>query len=539
MTTLPPLLLFATLAVPLAFLAASLIPSWRMRVLALQWLAPLPGLLAGLFSLRSGPTSVDIAPLGFTLALDAPGALLLSAAALLWIVLGAAIWRDGAPDARFGYSWLLTMTGSLGVFVAGDLVSFYLLYALVSLPAYGLFAFAAHESTRRAGSIYMAFAILGEAVLLLAFATLAAGSPDSCVRIADCVRALASTPMRDATIALLIAGFGMKLGMVPFNGWMPLNYAASPIPVAAVLSGAGAKAGVIGLIRFLPFESGLPLPGQTLALLGFLSALVGVAIGLTQRNTKAILAYSSISQLGVVAAALGMAMASGAQSATMEVAFYGVNHLLVKSALFLVVGAVAARGMKLSGWSLALVGALALSLAGLPLTGGALAKLATKPQFEGSWTSSAATLSSIGSAWLMTHFVLRLDTPPHDAGEQTPRFIVRFWPAFALGAILLPWLVSAATGDASKALQPTEILSGLWPVALGAALALGLRGVGDRLPHVPAGDGVVLFEAGFRRLMAAGPKFEALDASLRQWPLAGVAFLAIVLAMLGASLSGR
>lgn len=104
---------------------------------------------------------------------------------------------------------------------------------------------------------------------------------------------------------------------------------------------------------------------------------------------------------------------------------------------------------------------------------------------------------------------------------------------------LLPWLVSAATGDASKALQPTELLSGLWPVALGAALALGLRGVGDRLPHVPAGDGAVLFEAGFRRLMAAGPKFEALEASLRQWPLAGVAFLAIVLAMLGASLSGR
>ena len=123
--------------------------------------------------------------------------------------------------------------------------------------------------------------------------------------------ALPASPWRDAVLALIVAGFGMKMGLVPFNGWMPLNYAAAPIPAAAVLSGAGVKAGVIGLIRFLPL--GVPLQGwgEALAALGFVTAFYGVLLGLTQRNPKTILAYSSISQMGVIAAALGMALGAG------------------------------------------------------------------------------------------------------------------------------------------------------------------------------------------------------------------------------------
>ena len=87
----------------------------------------------------------------------------------------------------------------------------------------------------------MAFAILGEALLLLAFAMLAAGEPHGSLRIPEVVKALPGSPWRDATLALLIAGFGAKMGLVPLNGWMPLAYAATPIPAAAVLSGAGVK----------------------------------------------------------------------------------------------------------------------------------------------------------------------------------------------------------------------------------------------------------------------------------------------------------
>ena len=78
-----------------------------------------------------------------------------------------------------------------------------------------------------------------------------------------------------------------------------------------MLSGAAVKAGVIGLIRFLPFGAPLQGWGEALVVIGFVSAFYGVAIGITQQNPKTVLAYSSISQMGVIAAALGMALAAG------------------------------------------------------------------------------------------------------------------------------------------------------------------------------------------------------------------------------------
>src|SRR6516165_12367924 len=147
--------------------------------------------------------------------------------------------------------------------------------------------------------------------------------------------------------------------------------------------------------RFLPLGVSLESWGGALAAIGFLSAYYGVAFGLTQRNPKVILAYSSISQMGVITAALGMALVSGQADASLGVAFYAANHLLVKAALFLTVGALATQGIRRSHATFILAALLALSLAGLPLTGGALAKLATKAQFAGGSAAALATLSSI------------------------------------------------------------------------------------------------------------------------------------------------
>jgi formate hydrogenlyase subunit 3/multisubunit Na+/H+ antiporter MnhD subunit len=531
-------LLAASLIAPLALLGACFVKRWRRQALALQWLAPIPGLATGLAGLNHAPLTCDLPVLGFTLFLDPPGALLLAVAALLWIVVSAALWRDRPPDNRFGVSWLLTMTGNIGVFIAGDLVSFYLVYALVSIPAYGLFAFSDDTEQKRAGAIYMAFAILGEALLLLAFAMLVAGEPHGSARIMDVMHALPASPWRDAALGLIIAGFGMKIGMIPFNGWMPLTYNAAPIPASAVLSGAGVKAGVIGLIRFLPLGVSLESWGGALAAIGFLSAYYGVAFGLTQRNPKVILAYSSISQMGVITAALGMALVNGHADASLNIAFYAANHLLVKATLFLAIGALAIRGVKLSDTSLILAAIVALSLAGLPLTGGALAKLALKAQFASEPAALLATISSIATALLMTHLLICLAAPLPGAAQECPASLIRFWPAVALGSILLPWFFYPAVGDASIALQFGEILDGLWPVALGVGLALVLRRIDWPLPHAPAGDSIVLEEDAFRGLLNSGPALETLDVRLRQWPAAGVSLLLIILALLTAGISG-
>jgi formate hydrogenlyase subunit 3/multisubunit Na+/H+ antiporter MnhD subunit len=259
-------------------------------------------------------------------------------------------------------------------------------------------------------------------------------------------------------------------------------------------------------------------------------------LGLTQNNPKVVLAYSSISQMGVIAAALGAGLVEGRADVSGDVAFYAANHLLVKAALFLTIGPLVMRSVK-SAPLLAAV--LALSLAGLPLTGGASAKLVMKATFVSGPETLLATLSSIGTAVLMTHFLNCIATQRASIAEDCPASLGRFWPAVALGAILLPWLFAPAAGDASKALEFGNILDALWPTAIGVGLAVALSRSGLSLPCVPVGDTIVVYESQFRQLLTLGPWLERFEGYLRLWPVAGISLLVIVLSLLTAAVAGR
>jgi formate hydrogenlyase subunit 3/multisubunit Na+/H+ antiporter MnhD subunit len=385
----------------------------------------------------------------------------------------------------------------------------------------------------------MAFALLGEAVLLIAFIMLAAGEPGGSVQIRDVVAALPASPWRDAALALIILGFGMKIALVPLHGWMPLTYTAVPIPAAAVLSGAAVKAGVIGLIRFLPLSAAFPGWGEALVWVGFISAFYGVAIGVTQRDPKTMLAYSSISQMGVIAAALGMALASADRGAATNVAFYAANHVLVKAALFLTVGAVVALEGRARALALIVAGLLGLSLAGLPLTGGALAKLTLKDQFGDGAAGVASQLSAAATTALMLVFVMRLVRSPAAERVGASRASLWSWAALAVAALLIPWLILAAVDNPAEALDPAKLWDSVWPMLIGAALAAGIWAVRDRLPRVPAGDIVVAEEAAFRASLSLGPMFERADRGLREWPAAGLALLMVALALVAAGYASR
>ena len=537
-----PTLLIATLVAPLIVLAVFFVPALRALARAITPIAAAPALAAAALAIGGGPFGAELPVLRVSLWLDQPGGLLLAAAALVWLLVGLFALKEGQgrPNAdRFAVSWLLTMAGSLGVFIAGDLLTFYLVYALVSVPAYYLVAHDEEPSSRRAGGVYMAFALLGEAVLLIAFVMLAAGEPSGSVQIRDVVAALPSSPWRDAALALIIVGFGMKIALAPLHGWMPLTYTAAPIPAAAVLSGAGVKAGVIGLIRFLPLGAALQGWGEALTWIGFISAFYGVAIGVTQRDPKTMLAYSSISQMGVIAAALGMALASAEQGAATDVPFYAANHVLVKAALFLTVGAVAALDSRARTLTLIVAALLGLSLAGLPLTGGALAKLAVKDLFGGGAVGLASPLSAAATTALMLLFVMRLARSPAAERVGAPRPRLWSWAALAAAALLMPWLMFAAIGSPAEALEPTKILDAVWPMLVGAALAAGLWAAVDRLPRVPAGDIVGAEEAAFHGLTPLGAAFERADRELRQWPAAGLALLIVALALAAAGYASR
>jgi formate hydrogenlyase subunit 3/multisubunit Na+/H+ antiporter MnhD subunit len=537
-----PGLLVAALGAPLLILAVFLAPRLRFAALAMAPLAPLPALAAAFLALVGAPFGPELPAARMSLKLDRPGAMLLAAAALVWIAasLYARADRTGRPNAdRFAVCWLLTMAGSLGVFIAADLLTFYLVYALVSVPAYYLIAADDARASSHAGGVYMAFALLGEAVLLLAFVMLAAGQPSGSLDIGAVVAALPASPWRDPALALLIIGFGMKIALAPLNGWMPLAYAAAPIPAAAVLSGAAVKAGVIGLIRFLPLGAALPDWGEALAWAGFVSAFYGVAIGLTQRDPKTILAYSSISQMGVIAAVLGLSLGGADRGAASDAAFYAANHVLVKAALFLTVGVVGVLGGRGRSLALIVAAALALSLGGLPLTGGALAKLAVKDLVGEGAAGTAAQASAAATTALMLHFLIRLARSAREpAASSTAR--LASWLALAVASMIVPWLMfPVACGGLADALAPGALWDGAWPMLVGAAVAAALWAAGEPLPRIPAGDIVVAQEAAFRAIAPLGPAFERLDWRFRQWPAAGLSLLTIALVLAAAGFLTR
>ena len=526
-------LLFAAVAAPLIMLLACASRRIRDRVPSLLALAPAPALAAALLAPSSTTLVLPEPPFRMTLALDLPGAMLLGAAALLWIVAGAyasAYLRGDVNAGRFAEWWLLTLTGNIGVFITADLVTFYLTFSMVSLAAWGLIVHDGTPGGRRAGIVYVALAVLGEAFLLMAFVFLASASTNGSLSIRDALSALPTSPWRDATLVLLILGFGVKIGLVPGHVWMPLAYTAAPVPAAAVLSGAAVKAGVIGFIRFLPLGGAMPEWGAVLAVAGISSAFYGILVGITQPNPKTVLAYSSVSQMGLLAAALGLGLAAGDIGAAPGVSFAAAHHTLAKGALFLAIGVSVTAGPRL--WPvLAPAAVLALGLGGLPLTGGMLAKLALKAQFGEGIAATLATFSSAGSTLLMLHFLRRLaQTTPRG---PAPAALTRPWLIMALAAFAVPWLLYPMVERERilAALAPAVLWAAAWPVLAGGVLAVGLWRWGDRLPRVPEGDVVVAGEAAMRSTAAWGEALERAEGLLRQWPVASLSLLTLVIVL--------
>jgi formate hydrogenlyase subunit 3/multisubunit Na+/H+ antiporter MnhD subunit len=341
-------------------------------------------------------------------------------------------------------------------------------------------------------------------------------------------------------LALLVLGFGVKLGLVPFHSWMPLTYRAAPIPAAAVLSGAGVKAGVIGLVQFLPFHAAWPEWGEALVILGMVSAFYGVVAGITHADPRSVLGYSSISQMGVLAAILGMGLAGGNDGIALPVACYAVNHTLVKGGLFVAIGAAqAGSGRRLWG-VLVPATVIALGLRGLPLTGGWLAKLAVKPVLGGGIISLLANLSSAGTTLLMIHFVTRLRTVQVVGQTTTLGAASRWaWLGLALASIAIPWImvVRLMPGVLDDVGSLASLVEASWPVLLGGAVAVGLLPLRHWLMGRAGTDAIVLSIADrtARRASAIGEATEKLDLQLRRWPVA-VTLLLNLTALLAALL---
>lgn len=379
MITPPLLLLGASLLLPLLYPLLAVSDRWHRALRIGLPLLPLPALLL----CRTADWQLELPGLllGAQWALDELRRVFLLLTALLWSLAGlyAAGYMGREHLRRFCVFWGLTLAGNLGLVVAADVVSFYTFFSVMTFAAYGLVVHSGTAQALRAGRVYLAMALVGEMVLLAGL-LLAARAADSLLFHA-LPQAIAAAPRGDVICGLLIAGFGVKAGLPLLHFWLPLAHPVAPTPASAVLSGAMIKAGLLGWLVTLPVGVvALPHWGLLLMVAGFIAALGAAAIGVCQRAPKTVLAYSSISQMGLATAMVAAALADPARLAPLlpAVALFALHHSLAKGCLFLSVG-LTLPPQRYARWGLWLLVALpGLALAGLPWTSGALAKTALK-----------------------------------------------------------------------------------------------------------------------------------------------------------------
>jgi formate hydrogenlyase subunit 3/multisubunit Na+/H+ antiporter MnhD subunit len=536
--------LAATVGFPLLLLAACLVRPARERMLLALPFAPLPGLWCALGGAEQAPFVIGGGPLQFVFQLERPASILLLVSAVLWTLAAAyaaAYLRDAPNRDRFAVCWLMGVAGCLGAFVAADMASLYFFLALLTLGSCGMVFHDETPVARRAASVYLGLALAGETLVLAGMVMLAVAMPGDGLLVHDASAILPTLPQRDLILACLVIGFGLKAGLFPLHVWMPLAHAAAPMPASAVLSGAVVKVGILGLGRFVPFDVTLPDWGLILTAVGLFTALYGVAVGLTQAHPKAVLAYSSVSQMGLIAAVVGMGVSAADASAAIAAAYYASHHVLAKGALFLAVGIVAATGSRRLWWVLAPTALVALSLGGLPLTGGALVKYAIKSPLGEGLAGTLANVSAAGTTMLVLHFLHRVRRDAAaPAGAIAPAGLLFPWALLTLAALAIPWAfyLSVPPGTLENPMAPKALWSAALPMLVGAAAVLALDRWGGRLPRIPQGDIAVVIAPATRAAVRAGAILQSVDAVLRAWPAAALA-LVLTAVLLGYAIGVR
>ena len=463
----------------------------------LATLAPLPALVVASIIPSANIVKLDWVLLGIRIGVDDTSRLFLLASALMWIlaaVYAADCQQRSSERTRFYLFFQLAMAGNFTLILAQDMVTFFLGFTLMGLSAYGIVADRRSVSARYAGRLYLRWTILGEVVLFCALALIAASAGGLSFE------GLRTTTPSHLAIALLVIGFGIKLALPGLHVWLPPAYSRAPIAGAAVLSGPMISAGLLGWMRFLPpgFEA-LSGWGGTLVAIGIVQLSLGITTGLVQRDPRTVLGYSSIAKMGVLTAGFGVALAApeSASALIAMLTLYAVHHLLVKGALFLGIGFLES-GVARTATLTALV-LLSLSLAGAPLTSGALAKTYLNGALPQEWSSLywVLTAAGVGSTLLMARFL-------YLASKMSPRKVTSAVVAWAVWSLLVLSIVITPF-----ALAELQLSTRGWETVLLAAFVaasawilrpqLLIHAVG----RIPAGDVLYLTRGrGFKKLRA-------------------------------------
>ncbi len=486
------LLIILALAVPLfvaaAVFAVGRMPDVRETLTLVGCIALVIITLSMLMRVGQGDAPVWIAarPLqGVELSfrLEPLGALFALMASVLWGVnslfsIGYMRGRREANQTRFYVCFALAMVGVMGVAMAGNLLTLFVFYEILTFSTYPLVTHKGDEAARRAGRIYLGI-LVGASVTLLLPGIIAvhvlAGSTEF---VAGGLLAGKVGPGAAGILLMLLVFGAAKAALMPVHAWLP-NAMVAPVPVSALLHAvAVVKAGVFLILKVSAYIFGPILisemrVAQYLLWLAAATIVIASLVAMRKDDLKARLAWSTVSQLAYITSAALIPASAGLIAGGLHM----VTHAVAKITLFMCAGAiyVASGATKVSEmrglgrrmpivFTCFLIGAL--SVVGLPPFAGMWSKFLLLTASFGSeeWITAAAMIvSSLLSIFYLAPIAIRGLLPP--SGDAPPAEFIR--PGGAPGLTIAPVMITAAACIALFFLAD-EVTSFLIPIA-GAA----------------------------------------------------------------------
>lgn len=494
--------------------------SWRATGLsALALLTALLSWLLGSVWLSFYPWSL-LSPL----ALDSLGWAFFWPVILIWplVWLLAKTWQ-----ASRQLLWLLALGWLINLLLvfAQDLLTFYIAFALLSFLGWWLVIHSARSEALAAGRVYLGMSLMGELAFFTALGWLAGYD----LAFAE----LGNQELPGVTLLLLGLALAIKAGVLGVHFWLPLAHPVAPTPASAVLSGLMIKAGILGWLRIFPEQSGLEAWGQPLMALGLLATFYAVLRGLMKSNPKSLLAWSSVSQVGLMTLLMGGMLFLPEEQPLLinSLLLLVITHAFAKSALFLGVGLMHSRSSKQRLGILAGMLLASLTLVGVPMTAGWLVKSGLEASLQAAgWPAGLLVFSSLATATLLGRLLLILQAKPStEESSQQPAWGLYLWWLLILLATSFAWLWPQQVIQV-ELVSVFSWLKAWLPVMLASLLLMTT----PYWPRWPQQGGWMLMATSLDRWRPSSRPWDRVEALMQTW--AGVGFLMAVVAALFASL---
>jgi NADH-quinone oxidoreductase subunit M len=287
----------------------------------------------------------------YSLGIDGLNLFMVCLVVLAWSVATFAASRHEVAQPRMFYAMLaLAEVGTLGAFLAQDLILFVLFFDLLLVPFYFLIGMWGQDSelgnARKATATFMIYTLAGSLLMLVSAVALGVlTSSQSGQPISFSFIDLQAHHLDGSTQNWLFLGFMLalliKMPIPPLHGWMPITYKATPLPVLIVLSAVVAKLGAYGFLRVaMPLlPSAIESFQVLLLILAVVAIIYGSVMAFSQDDTRLVVGYSSVAQIGFVLLGIFVIDSKGAEGAILQM----INHGVVTIGLFLIIAFLAER----------------------------------------------------------------------------------------------------------------------------------------------------------------------------------------------------